>query len=138
MAEFVESVTIACEPKRLFDYLCDVGNLPSYMPRLKAAEPIGDGAVEVVATPRLPDGSTPEVRGRAWTRVDEADRSFSWGAVGGRHGYHGSFEIDPEGEGSRLVVRLNSERADSDAVRAGLQDVLASIRKTAEAPDTAN
>lgn len=132
MAEFVESVAIACEPKRLFDYLSDVANLPSYMPRLKRAEPIGDGAVEVVATPRLPDGSTPEVKGSAWTRVDEPDRCFSWGAVGGRHGYKGSFEIDPEGEGSCLIVRLDSERADADAVRAGLKDVLASIKRIAE------
>ena len=65
MNEYVDSVDIDVAPQRLFDYLADVSNLPRYMPRLKQAEPVGDGAVEVLATPRLADGSLVEVRGTA-------------------------------------------------------------------------
>ncbi|GMA41209.1 SRPBCC family protein [Mobilicoccus caccae] len=132
MSEYVESVDIDVEPERLFEFLSDVANLPSYMPRLSQAEPVGDGAVEVVATPRMPDGSTVEVRGTAWTRVDNPGRTFSWGSVGGRHGYKGSFDIDRRGEDATLTVRITSGRADPDGVRAGLRDVLASIKDMTE------
>lgn len=132
MNEYVDSVDIDVAPRRLFDYLADVSNLPRYMPRLKQAEPVGDGAVEVLATPRLADGSLVEVRGTAWTRVDAPGRTFSWGSVGGRNGYHGSFDIDARGEGSTLIVRITSGRADAESVRSGLRDVLASIKTLTE------
>lgn len=132
MTEYVETVDIAVDPQRLFDYLADVGNLPHYMPRLSRAEDAGDGAVSVTATPRLADGSTVEVQGTAWTRVDTPGRTFSWGSVGGRHGYRGSFDIDAAEGGSRLTVRITSERADADSVEAGLRDVLASIKRLTE------
>lgn len=136
MTEYVETVDIAVDPQRLFDYLADVGNLPSYMPRLSRAEDAGDGAVTVTATPRLADGSTVEVTGTAWTRVDTPGRTFSWGSVGGRHGYRGSFDIDAAPGGSQLTVRITSERADADSVRAGLRDVLASVKHlTEDAPE---
>ena len=132
MTEYVESVAVAVDPQKLFDYLADVANLPSYMPRLSSAEEVGDGAVSVTATPRLADGTTVEVKGTAWTRVDTPGRTFSWGSVGGRHGYRGSFDIDAIDDGAELTVRITSERADAEAVRAGLRDVLASIKRIAE------
>lgn len=134
MTDFVETVAVDVEPRRLFDYLADVDNLPRYMPRLTRATPVGDdGAVEVTATPKLADGRQVEVQGTAWTKVDEPGRTFSWGSQGGRHGYSGSFDIDPADPGSLLTVRLVSGRADADAVRAGLRDTLQSIKRLVEA-----
>lgn len=132
MAEYTDSVSIAVPPGRLFDYLADVEHLPSYMPRLTTAEEIGDGAVEVTACPILGDGTQVQVTGQAWTRIDKPGRTFSWGSVGGRHAYKGTFDVDPEGEGSRLIVRIRSERAEGDAVRAGLHDTLTKIKTLAE------
>ncbi len=132
MAEYTDSISIAMPPARLFDYLCDVSNLPGYMPRLTRAEEVGDGAVEVTACPRLSDGTTVEVQGTAWTRVDRPGRTFSWGSVGGRNNYKGTFDVDAEGDGTRLYVRITSERAEGDAIRAGLHDTLAKIKSLAE------
>ncbi|WP_040159236.1 SRPBCC family protein [Mobilicoccus massiliensis] len=137
MAEYVESVDIDTDPQALFDYLADVGNLPRYMPRLQRAEEVGDGAVEVTATPRLADGTRVEVTGTAWTRVDSPGHTFSWGAVGGRHGYRGSFEIERYDGGARLTVSIVSERADAESVRGGLRDVLGSIKRLTERSGTA-
>lgn len=133
MSEFVESIRVSVGPRLLFDYLSDVENLPQYMPRLSRAVPVGDeGAVEVTATPKLPDGRHVQVEGTAWTRVDEVGRTFSWGSIGGRNNYRGTFDIDPDEDGSQLTVRLISERADGDAVRVGLRDTLASIKNHIE------
>ncbi|WP_168582501.1 SRPBCC family protein [Gephyromycinifex aptenodytis] len=133
MPEFSKSIHVDVEPRRLFDYLSDVGNLPRYMPRLSHAEPAGDdGAVQVTAHPKLPDGRQVEVKGTAWTRVDELGRRFSWGSVGSRNNYRGTFDIDPVESGSQLTVTIVSERADGAAVQTGLGDTLASIKNLVE------
>lgn len=132
MPEYTDSIDIAVAPGLLFDYLADVSNLPRYMPRLTAVEEIGDGAVEVTACPMIEPGKQVEVKGRAWTRVDKPGRMFSWGSVGGRNGYKGTFDVDPQDSGSRLIVRITSERGDADAVRAGLQDTMSAIKRIVE------
>lgn len=132
MTEYTDDVYIAIAPNVLFDYLSDVENVPRYMPRVTHAHEIGDGAVEVHATPKLADGSTVDVQGSAWTRIDAPGRTMSWGSIGGRHGYKGLFDVDADGDGSRLFVRIRSERADGAAVRVGLQDTLTKIKSIVE------
>lgn len=132
MTEYTDDIRIAVPPNMLFTYLSDVENVPRYMPRVTQAHEIGDGAVEVHATPRLADGSTVEVQGSAWTRIDTPGRTMSWGSIGGRHNYKGLFDVDADGDGSRLFVRIRSERADGEAVRAGLKDTLAKIKAITE------
>lgn len=132
MTEYTHDIRIAVPPALLFDYLCDVENVPRYMPRVTQAHAIGDGAVEVHASPRLADGSTVDVQGSAWTRIDSPGRTMSWGSIGGRNNYKGTFDVDADGDGSRLIVRIRSERADGDAVRAGLKDTLTQIKTITE------
>ena len=132
MTEYTDDIRIAIPPNLLFDYLSDVENVPRYMPRVCEAHDIGDGAVEVHASPLMADGTTVDVQGRAWTRVDTPGRTMSWGSIGGRHNYRGSFDVDADGDGSRLYVRINSERAQAPAVQAGLRDTLTSIKTITE------
>lgn len=134
MTEYTDQITIAMEPRLLFEYLSDVENVSRYMPRVTAAHAIGDQAVEVHARPRLADGTEVDVTGTAWVRTNDPGRTLSWGSVGGRHNYRGTFDVDPhEDGGSRLYVRITSERADGDAVRAGLREALVKIKELAEA-----
>lgn len=132
MTEYTDDIRVAVPPNLLFDYLSDVENVPRYMPRVTQAHDIGDGAVEVHASPRMADGTQVDVQGRAWTRVDAPGRTMSWGSIGGRHNYKGTFDVDADDGGSRVYVRITSERADGDAVRAGLRDTLEKIKAITE------
>lgn len=127
MADYTDTTHISCDPAALFAYLSDVSTIPAYMPRISRAQQREDGVVEVTAHPMIAPGTQVTVEGTAWTRVVDAGRTFAWGSEGGRHGYHGEFEVTPEAQGTRLTVRITTTRADGSAVQAGLADTLAKI-----------
>ena len=58
--------------------------------------------------------------------------------AGGRrpNGYHGELEVASADSGSRVAVRLHTERADGPGIRAGLEQTLASIKQQVEGSST--
>jgi len=129
MGDFQATTTVGADERALFDYLAEVGNLPSYFSRMTSAKP-GDGE-EVRTTAELPDGS--QVEGDAWFRVDEEARRIEWGSEGAND-YHGSLEVSAAGEGAEVLVRLHTTRVpDGDPqVQDGLDDTVATIRRLVE------
>lgn len=141
-----KSITVDVPPERLFAYLSDVENLPRYVPSMTSAERI-DGGDALHTTARIDTSADPddegkgekEVEGEAWLRVTGADRSLAWGSQG-PNDYHGELDVDAgDADGtSTLTVRINTERAEGDAVEQGLQKTLTGIKHNVEEADAGN
>jgi carbon monoxide dehydrogenase subunit G len=115
---------VAAAPDRLYAVLADVENLAHYVPQLTGAQRRDGDTVEVEARY---EGHTQH--GEAWFRPDEGRRRVEWGAVGGS--YHGWLQVDPDGDGSRLTLHL--ETVHTDDVDRDVAGTLDAIRRLLEA-----
>lgn len=126
MGDYEHTTTVDAGPDVLFDYLSDVGNLPHYFSSMRSAEPAGGDAVHTVA-----DVEGTRREGEAWFRVDDQARTISWGAEGSSD-YSGALDVSGSGSGSQVTVRLHTEHVDGEAITAGLQETLATIKRNVE------
>ncbi len=127
MTDYTGSSRVDAPADALFDYLSDVGNLPDYFSRMRAAEP-GEGE-EVHTVAEGPDGQT--VEGDAWFRVDQGAKRIEWGSEG-PNDYHGHLDVTEEGRSSRVEVHISTARVTSGEVDRGIEDTLAAIRRLVE------
>ncbi len=135
MGDYEHTATVSADPDELFRYLADVHHLPDYFSSMQEAEPTGEHVeggdeVHVVA-----DVEGKRREGDAWISVDDAARTLRWGSEG-PNGYHGELEVASADSGSRVAVRLHTERVDGPGIRAGLEQTLASIKQQVEGSST--
>lgn len=108
---------VAAGPDAVFAALADVSNLPHYVPQMTQAQRKGEDRVEVEARY---DGHTQH--GEAWFKTDEGERTIEWGAGEGQ--YHGRMLVQPDGDGSKLVLELSTPHVQShDDVQATLDAI---------------
>jgi hypothetical protein len=109
---------VAAPADAVYAAISDLGNLPRFVPQMTAARPGADDRVEVDARY---EGRTQH--GEVFFEKDDGARRIAWGAPSG---YHGWMKVDPDGNGSRLTLfletRHGSERdhdisATLDAIR---------------------
>ncbi|MFC8224809.1 SRPBCC family protein [Streptomyces sp. NPDC057287] len=136
MGDYEKSISVAVAPARLFSYLADVQNLPSYMPRLTSAQPHGGDQVTVTAHIDPPDAPEQDVTSEAWIRVVEDGKSLEWGAPGA-HDYHGRLHVTAEDSPgtSQLTVQLHTESTEGQHIHEGLQEALHGIKNAVEAAE---
>lgn len=133
MTTHTSTVRIEVSAEHLWTYLSDVENLPEYLPQMTSAHQTGDDTVEVTAEINPSDQPAREVQGQAWFTVKEEGKTLSWGSEGPNN-YEGQLHIDPVGDSCcELTVRVNSERAQTEDVEAGVQRTAEGIKKAAEA-----
>ena len=109
---------VAAPADAVYAAISDLNNLPRFVPQMTAVRP-GDGdRVEIDAR-----YAGHEQHGEASFRAAEAERRIEWSAPSG---YNGWMKVDPDGDGSRLTLfletRHGSERdhdvaATLDAIR---------------------
>ena len=109
---------VAAPADAVYAAISDLGNLPRFVPQMTAARRASDDRVEVDAR-----YGGHEQHGEASFRTDDGERRIEWSAPSG---YHGWMKVDPDGDGSRLTLfletRHGSERdhdisATLDAIR---------------------
>ena len=109
---------IAAPADAVYAAISDLRNLPRFVPQMTAARRASDDRIEVDARY---EGRTQH--GEASFRTDDDERRIEWSAPSG---YHGWMQVDPDGDGSRLTLfletRHGSERdhdisATLDAIR---------------------
>ena len=127
MADYSAVTDVGVAPGRLFEYLSDVDNLPSYFDRMKSAEP-GDGD-EVHTRADLGDR---EVEGDAYFRVDSDTMRIEWGSEDPGSDYSGRLEVTGAGDASSVSVTLHTERGTGDEIQRGLEETLENIRRNVE------
>jgi uncharacterized membrane protein len=91
---------VAAPADAVYAAISDLGNLPRFVPQMTAARRAADDRVEVDARY---DGRTQH--GEASFRTDDGERRIEWGAPSG---YHGWMKVDPDGDGSRLTLFLDT------------------------------
>ena len=132
MATYERTVQVEAHPERLFAFLAEVGNLPTYFEQMTSAERREGESVHTTAVIRPEGQPEREVEGNAWFRVNEAELKIEWGSEG-PNDYHGELDVSPAGEGSDVTVRLWTERdGDEGAIEDGLERTLANVKRLAE------
>jgi uncharacterized protein YndB with AHSA1/START domain len=91
---------VAAPPDAVYAAISDVTNLPRFVPQMTAAR---HGAGEQVEIDARYEGR--EQHGAASFRADEAARRIEWSAPSG---YNGWMQVEPDGDGSRLTLFLNT------------------------------
>ena len=91
---------IAAPPGAVYTAISDVRNLPRLVPQLTAVRASGGDRIEVDARY---EGR--EQHGEASFSADESEHRIQWSAPSG---YHGWMKVDPDDEGSRLTLFLET------------------------------
>ena len=94
---------VAATPDAVYAAISDVSNLPKFVPQMTAAREKGDGRVEVDAR-----YGGHEQHGEATFAADPRQRRIEWRAASG---YRGLMQVDPDGEGSRLTLYLETSHS---------------------------
>ena len=116
---------VAAPADAVFAAISNLDNLPRFVPQLTAVRPTQGDQIEVDARYH-----GHEHHGEATFSANEAERRIEWGAPSGSRGW---MRVDPDGDGSRLTLfletRHGSERdhdvaATLDAVRMLVESVV--------------
>ena len=91
---------VAAPAEAVYAAISDLSNLPRFVPQMTAARRAAGDRVEIDARY---DGH--EQHGEASFRVDDKERRIEWSAPSG---YHGWMKVDPDGDGSRLTLFLET------------------------------
>jgi carbon monoxide dehydrogenase subunit G len=91
---------VAAAPEAVYAAIADVSNLPKFVPQMTGARDAGGGKVEVDAR-----YGGAEQHGEASFERDDDARRIDWRAASG---YHGWMQVDPDGDGSRLTLFLDT------------------------------
>ena len=91
---------VAAPADAVYAAIADLDNLPRFVPQLTAVRPAEGDQIEVDAR-----YAGHEQHGEATFRADPAERRIEWSAPSG---YHGWMKVDPDGEGSRLTLFLDT------------------------------
>ena len=91
---------VAAAPDAVYEAIADVSNLPKFVPQMTAARSAGDGRVAVDAR-----YGGHEQHGEASFSADAGERRIEWSAPSG---YRGWMRVDPDGDGSRLTLFLET------------------------------
>jgi carbon monoxide dehydrogenase subunit G len=91
---------VAAAPDAVFAAISDVGNLPRFVPQITGARPSDGDRVEIDARY---EGR--EQHGSAAFHADASEHRIEWSAPSG---YRGWMQVEPDGDGSRLTLYLNT------------------------------
>jgi uncharacterized membrane protein len=94
---------VAAPADAVYAAIADLRNLPRFVPQMTAVRPAGADRVEVDARY---EGR--EQHGEASFRADPGERRIEWGSPSG---YRGWMKVDPDGDGSRLTLFLETRHS---------------------------
>jgi len=91
---------VAATPEDVYGLIADMSNLPKFVPQMTAARSKGGGRFAVDAR-----YGGHEQHGEVSFAADDSRRRVEWSAPSG---YRGWMQVDPDGEGSRLTLFLDT------------------------------
>lgn len=92
---------VAAAPEAVYGLIADLSNLPKFVPQLTGARSGADGRVAVDAR-----YGGHEQHGEVSFAADDSQHRIEWSAASG---YRGWMKVDPDGEGSRLTLFLETK-----------------------------
>jgi len=139
LSQYQSSITVACPPDQVFEFVSRPENMPQYLPTVHEARPQGEGRVEV-------DGNAAghEYHSDGWFELDQQARTMKWGSDG-ENRYSGHLEVKDGGPQALVNITLNFDpRPDQEeafrqqmgtrdaTIRDGLSKALESIKNICE------
>jgi uncharacterized membrane protein len=91
---------VAAPADAVYAAISNLDNLPRFVPQLTGVRPAEGDQIEVDARYQ-----GHEQHGQASFRADDAGRRIEWGTP---TGYRGWMQVDPDGDGSRLTLFLET------------------------------
>ncbi len=91
---------VAAPADAVYAAIADLNNLPRFVPQLTA---VREGEGDQIEVDARYEGR--EQHGEATFHADDAERRIEWSAPSG---YHGWMKVDPDGDGSRLTLFLET------------------------------
>lgn len=135
MSEYQQSLKVDAPPDAVIAFVADIRNLPKYLPTTKDAQSQGEDRVRVQG-----EANEHPYDADGYLRRDPNGRRLDWGADEGY--YAGSLEVEPDGAGSNVTVRIvlkgtppgaDPDQAPDDAqINEGLIKSLQSIQNQVE------
>ncbi len=128
--EFSSSLYMDASADAVTDFVADIKNMPKYMPTTKKAEDAGEHRVRVAG-----GGDGFQYDSEGYLRRNKDDGHLEWGSD--EKTYRGSMEIDPDGDGSNVTIKLvfsgdKYKDIPADRVNEGLRTALESIKNHVE------
>lgn len=137
MIDYEQTLKIDTDPDTVFDFVCDVSNMPKYLPTARHAETIGEERVRVQG----------EARGDSYDdecflRIDPVEFHMEWRSDGASR-CQGWLAVENAGDGmSELTVHLSltpgpemssqNREALNDSINQHLRQALLSIKNIVE------
>ena len=103
VSHYESQTTIRAGADEIFAFVKDPENMPQYLPTVEGAHGQGQGRVEVEG-----DAAGHHYKSDGWFKVDDAERTMSWGSDG-EHKYTGRLDVRPLEGQSQISVSLDFE-----------------------------
>jgi uncharacterized protein YndB with AHSA1/START domain len=97
MGEYEQTTTMRAPPERVFEFVADIRNMPSYLPTTQSAEPQGGERVRVQG-----EAQGHRYDSDGFLRRDPGRRRLEWGADEGY--YSGWLQVQETGAGTSTVT----------------------------------
>ena len=100
MGEYEQTMTMQASPEQVLDFVADIGNMPSYLPTTKSAQPQGEDRVRVQG-----EAMGHKYDSDGYLRRDDAAKRLEWGADEGY--YSGWLQARGDGGGSAVTIHIS-------------------------------
>ena len=97
MGEYEQTMTMRASPEQVLDFVADIGNMPSYLPTTKSAQPQGPDRVRVQG-----EAMGHKYDSDGYLRRDAGANRLEWGADEGY--YSGWLQAKGDGSGGSAVT----------------------------------
>ena len=111
MGEHEQTMTMRASPEQVLDFVADIGNMPSYLPTTKSAQPQGTDRVRVQG-----EAMGHKYDSDGYLRRDAAANRLEWGADEGYYsGWLQATEDGPGGSSVTVHISLRSAPPGADS-----------------------
>jgi len=131
MADYRRERDFDTHPDRLYNYLADVANLPSYFTQMTSAHKVGPREVHTTAEVEMPGQGRRRVEGEVWFRTDKQARQIEWGSEGANN-YRGRVLVsERDDQGCSVLLKISTE-AEHPGVEEGIDKTLDNIARATD------
>ena len=127
MGEYEQTMTMRASPEQVLDFVADIGNMPSYLPTTKSAQPQGADRVRVQG-----EAMGHKYDSDGYLRRDAGANRLEWGADEGY--YSGWLEARDGGDGGAQVTVHISLRGAPPGAEVQLARVVDGARRPVDVP----
>lgn len=114
MSEYQNSIIIAANPDKVFDFVADINNLPQYLPTVHKATLESDDRIRIQG-----EAAGHKYDDTGYFRADKESRKLEWGSDG-ESNYSGWLKVDQGEDTSSTNLSVHISYGDSNKKHEGV------------------